>query len=200
MKLNQTLLTVSLGLTIGALSSYATTVNILDVFNLTGQGPDFITNAGGGNQHQQSKDPIFSFAGGDLPRLVFQRGGFSNSTSDYSYLQIYSGPITKNQDPPAGSPIITGSTVFGGAVIPDFTIDFGAANNAASQQIQALLLAYPTITYTIAIVEVNITGPSTKPKLTYTTRGSVQFNFPNLHNIGGTLSNPLNINTQFGHG
>ena len=113
MKFNTKLLMVALGLTMGALSLQATQVNILDVFNLTGQGPNLITNSGGGNQHGQSKDPVFTFATGDLPRLVFQRIGFSNSTSDYSYLQIYSGLVTKNQDPPAGSPIITGSTVFG---------------------------------------------------------------------------------------
>ncbi len=184
----------------GALNSYATTVNILDVFNLTGQGPQLIQNSGGGNQHQQSKDPVFAFAGGDLPRIVFQRSGFSNQTSDYSYLAIYPGTVTKNQDPPAGSPIIIGSTVYGGAaVIPDFTIDFGASNNAASQQIQAILLANPRITYTIAVVEVNVTGPTNNPKLNYTTRGSVQFNFPNLQNIGGKLTNPSNITTQFGH-
>src|SRR5260370_2085402 len=138
MKLKQTLLMAALGLTMGALNSYATTVNILDVFNLTGQGPQLIQNSGGGNQHQQSKDPVFAFAGGDLPRIVFQRSGFSNQTSDYSYLAIYPGTVTKNQDPPAGSPIIIGSTVYGGAaVIPDFTIYFGASNNTASQQIQA---------------------------------------------------------------
>ena len=185
----------ALGLTMTALTSRATQVDILDVFNLTGQGPSLIQNSGGGNQHGQSKDPIFSFAGGDLPRLVFLRTGFSNSTADYSYLQIYSGPITKNQDPPANSPIIAGSTVYGGAAIPNFTIDFGAANNAASQQIRVLLLANPTTTYTIAIVEVNITGPVSNPKLNYTTRGSVQFNLPNLQSYGGQLSTPLNINT-----
>ncbi len=190
----------ALGLTMSALTSQATQVDIIDVLNLTGQGPSLITNSGGGNQHQQSKDPVFSFAGGDLPRLNFLRTGFSNSPSDYSYLQIYAGLVTKNQDPPAGSPIIAGSTVFGGATIPVFTINFGAANNAASLQIQAILLANPTTTYTIAIVEVNLTGPTNNPKLNYTTRGSVQFNFPNLQSYGGTLSNPLNIKTQLGHG
>src|SRR5260370_7825177 len=52
------------------------------------------------------------------------------------------------------------------------------------------------ITYTIAVVEVNVTGFKSNPKLNYTTRGSVQFNLPNLQSIGGKICNPFNITTQ----
>jgi hypothetical protein len=186
------------GLIMSALSSRAAQVNVIDVFNLTGQGPALIQNSGGGNQHQQSKDPVFAFLGGDLPRILFLRSQFSTSTSDYSYLQIYKGTITKNQNPPAGSPIIIGSTVYGGSVAPDFMIDFGAPNNAASQQIQAILLADPNSVYTIAVVEVNITGNQNNPKLNYTTRGSVQFTFPNLKVINGKFVPNFDIMSQLG--
>jgi hypothetical protein len=191
-------LMAALGLTASALSSYATTVNVTDVFNLTGQGPQLISNNGGGNQHQQSKDPVFAFNGGDLPRIIFQRLQFSSQPSDYSYLQIYKGTVTKNQVPPNGAPIIIGSSAVGPNP-PDFLIDFGAANNAASQQIQAILLADPTSVYTIAVVEVNVTGNTNNPKLNYTTRGSVQFQFPNLKVINGQLSLNFNITTQLGN-
>jgi hypothetical protein len=195
MNLKRMLLIAALGLTASALSSYATTVNVTDVFNLTGQGPQLITNSGGGNQHQQSKDPVFAFNGGDLPRIIFQRLQFSSQPSDYSYLQIYKGTVTKNQVPPTGSPIIVGSTA-SAANPPDFLIDFGAPNNAASQQIQAILLADPNSVYTIAVVEVNVTNNNTK----YTTRGSVQFQFPNLKVTNGQLSPNSNITTQLGNG
>ena len=187
----------AVSLIMSALSSYAATVTVTDVFNLTGQGPQLIQNSGGGNQHQQSQDPVFVFKGADLPRIVFQRSGFSSQTSDYSYLVIYPGVVIKNQNPPLSAPIITGSTVYGGATIPDFTLDFGAANNAAAQQIQAILLANPNLTYTIAVVEVHVTGNG---NLNYTTRGSIQFNFPNLKVINGTLTPNLNVTTELGNG
>src|SRR5262249_1510727 len=150
------------------------------------------------NQHQQAKDPVFAF-NGDLPRIIFQRLQFSSQPSDYSYLQIYKGTVTKNQVPPTGSPIINGSTT-SGANPPDFLIDFGAPNNAASQQIQAILLADPNSVYTIAVVEVNVTGGTNNPKSNYTTRGSVQFQFPNLKVINGQLSLNFDITTQLGNG
>src|SRR5262245_38577736 len=131
MNFRRMLLMAALGLTASALSSHAVQVNVIDLFNLTGQGPQLITNSGGGNQHGQNKDPVFTIGvngadlGGDLPRIIFQRIQFSSQPSDYSYLQLYKGTITKNQDPPAGSPIINGSNV-SGANPPDFVIDFGA--------------------------------------------------------------------------
>ena len=192
MNLKRIVLMAALGLTASALSSYATQVQVIDVFNLTHQGPLLITNSGGGNQHGQSKDPVFAFNTGDLPRIIFQRSQFSTQPGDYSYLTIYQGTITKNQVPPAGSPIINGSTVSGVANPPDFVIDFGASNNAAAQQIQAILVANPTSVYTVAVVEVS----NNKPK----TRGSIQFQFPNLKVINGQLSPNLNITTQLGNG
>ena len=115
MKMNfkKTVLLAALGLTANALSSYATQTDILDVFNSTGQGPLLIQNSGGGNQHQQSTDPVFSFPGGDLPRFIFQRSNYSSQPNDYSYLQIYQGYVIKNQNPPpvsATAPILQGST------------------------------------------------------------------------------------------
>ncbi len=183
-----------------ALSSYATQVNVIDVFNLTGQGPLLISNSGGGNQHQQSKDPIFAFNAGDLPRIIFQRSQFSSQLSDYSYLTIYKGTVTQNQDPPAppASAEIYGSRVVGLANPPDFVIDFGAPNNAASQQIQAILLADPNSIYTVAVVQVNVN--TNNQHLNYTTRGSVQFQFPNLKVINGQLSPNFDITTQLGNG
>jgi hypothetical protein len=198
MSLKKMLLTAALGLTASALSSYATQVNVIDVFNLTGQGPLLIYNNGGGNQHQQSKDPVFAFNAGDLPRIIFQRSQFSSQPSDYSYLQIYKGTVTKNQDPPAGSPIIVGSLAYGPADPPDFVIDFGAPNNAASQQIQSILLADPNSVYTVAVVQVNVNTQN--GKLNYTTRGSVQFQFPHLKVINGQLSPNFDITTQLGNG
>jgi hypothetical protein len=198
MNLKRMLLTAALGLTASALSSYAAQVNVIDVFNLTGQGPLLITNSGGGNQHQQSKDPVFAFNAGDLPRIIFQRLQFSSQPSDYSYLQIYKGTVTKNEDPPAGSPIIAGSLAYGPADPPDFVIDFGAPNNAASQQIQSILLADPNSVYTVAVVQVNVNTQN--GKLNYTTRGSVQFQFPNLKVINGQLSPNFDITTQLGNG
>jgi hypothetical protein len=198
MNFKRMLLTAALGLTASALSSYATQVNVIDVFNLTGQGPLLITNSGGGNQHQQSKDPVFAFNAGDLPRIIFQRLQFSSQPSDYSYLQIYKGTVTKNQDPPAGSPIIAGSLVYGQAYPPDFVIDFGAPNNAASQQIQSILLADPNSVYTVAVVQVSVNTQN--GNLNYTTRGSVQFQFPNLKVINGQLSPNFDITTQLGNG
>ena len=201
MNLKRTLLMAALGLTASTLSSYATQTNVLDVFNLTGQGPLLITNSGGGNQHQQSTDPVFAF-NGDLPRFIFQRSQFSNQPTDYSYLQIYQGYVIKNQNPPPVSPtapIINGSTAVGPNP-PDYLIDFGAPNNAASQQIQALLLANPKAVYTIAVVEVNVTGGTNNPKSNYTIRASVQFQFPNLNVINGQLVPGFNITTQLGNG
>src|SRR5262249_23097942 len=110
----------------------------------------------------------------------------------------YKGTVTKNQDPPAGSPEIYGSRAVGLANPPDFVIDFGAPNNAASQQIQGILLADPTSIYTVAVVQVNV-NPNNQ-KLNYTTRGSVQFQFPNLKVINGQLSPNLDITTQLGNG
>src|SRR5260370_31360993 len=55
------------------------------------------------------------------------------------------------------------------------------------------------ITYTIAVVEVNVTGFKSNPKLNYTTRGSVQFNLPNLQSIGGKIIIPFDIKTPIGH-
>src|SRR6516162_8955022 len=201
MNLNRMLLVAALGLTASALSSYATQTNVLDVFNLTGQGPMLITNSGGGNQHQQSTDPVFSFYG-DLPRFIFQRSRFSSQPSDYSYLQIYQGYVIKNQNPPPVSstaPILQGSTAVGPNP-PDFLVDFGAPNNAASQQIQALLLTNPQAVYTIAVVEVNVTGPVNNPKSNYTIRASVQFGFPNLNVVNGQLVPSFKITTQLGNG
>jgi hypothetical protein len=198
MNLKKMLLTAALGLTASALGSYAAQVNVVDVFNLTGQGPLLITNSGGGNQHQQSKDPVFAFNAGNLPRIIFQRLQFSSQPSDYSYLQIYKGTVTKNQNPPAGSPIITGSLAYGPADPPDFVIDFGAPNNAASQQIQSILLADPNSVYTVAVVQVNVNTQN--GHLNYTTRGSVQFQFPNLKVINGQLSTNFDITTQLGNG
>jgi len=195
------MLLMALGLTASALSSYATQVNVLDVFNLTGQGPLLINNSGGGNQHQQSTDPVFTF-NGDLPRFTFQRSQFSSQPTDYSYLQIYQGGVIKNNNPPAVSPtapILQGSTQ-PGPNPPDFLIDFGALNNAASQQIQALLLTNPQALYTIAVVEVNVTGPANNPKSNYTIRASVQFQFGKLNVINGQLSPTFNITTQLGNG
>jgi hypothetical protein len=99
MSLKRMLLMAALGLTASALSSYATQTNVLDVLNLTGQGPLLISNSGGGNQRQQSTDPVFSFYG-DLPRFIFQRSNYSSQPNDYSYLQIYQGYVIKNQHPP----------------------------------------------------------------------------------------------------
>jgi hypothetical protein len=201
MDLKRTLLMAALGLTASVLSSYATSVNAIDVFNLTGQGPLLINNSGGGNQHQQSTDPVFSF-NGDLPRLIFQRQQFSSQPTDYSYLQIYQGYVIKNNNPPPVSstaPILNGSTAVGPNP-PDFLVDFGAPNNVASQQIRALLLTNPQAVYTIAVVEVNITGPANNPKSNYTIRASVQFGFPNLHVVNGQLSPTFNITTQLGNG
>jgi hypothetical protein len=79
-------------------------------------------------------------------------------------------------------------------------IDFGALNSAASQQIQALLLTNPKALYTIAVVEVNVTGPANNPKSNYTIRASVQFQFGNLNVINGQLSPTFNITTQLGNG
>ena len=186
----------ALGLTASALSSNATNVNVLDVFNLTGQGPLLINNSGGGNQHQQSTDPVFTF-NGDLPRFTVQRSQFSSQSTDYSYLQIYQGGVIKNNNPPAVSPtapILQGSTQ-PGPNPPDFLIDFGAPNNAASQQLQALLLANPNPVYTIAVVEANVTGNNTK----YTIRASIQFQFPYLKAINGQLGPNFNITTQVGN-
>jgi hypothetical protein len=200
MSLKKMLLTAALGLTASALSSYAAQVNVIDVFNLTGQGPLLITNSGGGNQHQQSKDPVFAFNAGNLPRIIFQRLQFSNQPSDYSYLQIYKGYVIKNNNPPAVSPqapIIQGSTA-SGQNPPDFVIDFGAPNNAASQQIQSILLADPNSVYTVAVVQVNVNTQN--GKLNYTTRGSVQFQFPHLKVINGQLSPNFDITTQLGNG
>jgi hypothetical protein len=191
----------ALGLTASALSSYATQTNVLDVFNLTGQGPLLINNSGGGNQHQQSTDPVFSFYG-DLPRFIFQRSQFSSQPTDYSYLQIYQGYVIKNQNPPPVSstaPILQGSTAVGPNP-PDYLVDFGAPNNAASQQIQALLLTNPKAVYTIAVVEVNVTGPAHNPKLNYTIRASVQFGFPNLNVFNGHLVPSFKVTTQMGNG
>jgi len=47
---------MALGLTASALSSYATTVQVIDALNLSGQGPLLISNSGGGNQHGQAQD------------------------------------------------------------------------------------------------------------------------------------------------
>jgi hypothetical protein len=207
MNLKRMLLMAALGLTASALSSYAAQVNVYDVFNLThqpssyltaGLGAQLISNSGGGNQHGQSKDPVFAFNAGDLPRIIFQRLQFSSQASDYSYLTIYKGTITKNQNPPAGSPIIQGSLVYGPADPPDFVIDFGAPNNAASQQIQAILLADPNSVYTVAVVQVNV-NPN-NGKLNYTTRGSIQFQFPYLKVINGQLSPNFDVTTQLGNG
>jgi len=79
-------------------------------------------------------------------------------------------------------------------------IDFGALNNAASQQIQALLLTNPKALYTIAVVEVNVTGPANNPESNYTIRASVQFQFGNLNVINGQLSPTFYITTQLGNG
>ena len=204
MNLKRLLLVAALGLTASALSSYATTnVNVIDVFNVTGQGPLLINNSGGGNQHQQSTDPVFAF-NGDLPRLIFQRS-LSIQAPDFTYLQIYQGYVIKNQNPPDVSPtapMLQGSKWVGGAA-PDFLIDFGDPNNAASQQIQALLRNdpnLPTSVYTIAVVEVNVTGPANNPKSNYTIRASVQFGFSNLHVVNGQLSPTFKITTQLGNG
>ena len=201
MNLKRMLLMAALGVTASAPSSYATQTNVLDVFNLTGQGPMLITNSGGGNQHQQSTDPVFSFYG-DLPRFIFQRSNYSSQPNDYSYLQIYQGYVIKNQNPPPVSstaPILQGSTAVGPNP-PDFLVDFGAPNNAASQQIQALLLTNPQAVYTIAVVEVNVTGPVNNPKSNYTIRASVQFGFPNLNVVNGQLVPSFKVTTQMGNG
>jgi hypothetical protein len=193
MNLKRMLLMAALGMTASALSSYATSVQVIDVLNFSDQGPLLISNSGGGNQHGQAQDPLFAF-NGDLPRLDFQRSQFSTQTTDYSYLQIYAGTVIKNQNPPAVSPtapIIVGSTA-PGPNPPDFFIDFGAPNNAASQQIQALLLLNPNPVYTIAVVEVH----NNNPKI----RASVQFQFPNLSVVNGQLSPKFNITTQMGNG
>jgi hypothetical protein len=201
MNFKRMLFMAALGLTASAVSSYATQVNVLDVFNLTGQGPLLINNSGGGNQHQQSTDPVFTFHG-DLPRFIFQRSQFSSQSTDYSYLQIYQGGVIKNNNPPPVSttaPILQGSTAVGPNP-PDFLVDFGAPNNAASQQIQALLLTNPRALYTIAVVEVNVTGPANNPKPKSTIRASVQFQFGNLNVVNGQLSPTFNITTQLGNG
>ena len=202
MNFKKTVLLAALSLTANALSSYATQTDILDVFNNTGQGPLLIQNSGGGNQHQQSTDPVFSFPGGDLPRFIFQRSNYSTQPSDYSYLQIYQGYVIKNLNPPPVSstaPILQGSTAVGPDPA-DFIVDFGAPNNAASQQIRALLLSNPNAVYTIAVVEVNVTGPVNNPKNNYTIRASIQFGFPYLKVINGQLSPTFNITTQLGNG
>ena len=192
MNLKRMLLMAALGLTASALSSYAVQVQVIDVFNLSGQGPQLFGNSGGGNQHGQSQNPLFAF-NGDLPLLIFQRSSFNGT----SYLQLYQGPVTQNQAPPPTGPLPTGSMTIVGSTAsvanpPDFVIDFRAPNNAAAQQIQAILVANPTSVYTVAVVEVS----NNKPK----TRGSIQFQFPNLKVINGQLSPNLNITTQLGNG
>jgi hypothetical protein len=197
MNLERMLLMAALGLTASAVSSYATTVQVLDPLNFSGQGPLLISNSGGGNQHQQSTDPVFSF-NGDLPRLIFQRAQMGSQPTDSSYLQIYQGGVIKNLNPPAVSPtapIIVGSTTSGVANPPDFLIDFGAPNNAAAQQIQNLLLSNPNLPnsiYSIVVVEVN----NNKPRI----KATVQFGFPNTHVVNGQLSPTFNITTQLGNG
>jgi hypothetical protein len=185
MQLNKLLLMAALGLTMSALSSQAAQVTVLDVLNLTGVGPVLNTNAGGGNQHGGSTNPLFSF-NGDLPRITVQRSSFGTAES---YLVIYQGTITKNQAPPVGSPVLAGSDVTL-ANPADFYIDFSSASPVA-QQIQALLLTALTSTWTIAVVEVT-GGNKTK------TDASFQFNFPGLKSINGALSPTLNVTTQSG--
>jgi hypothetical protein len=207
MNLKKMLLMVALGLTASALSSYATQVNVYDVLNLTGQltpipglGAQLISNSGGGNQHGQAQDPLFAF-NGDLPRIIFQRMQFSSQPSDYSYLAIYQGQVLQNQPPPTGSTILNGSTAVGPNP-PDFLIDLGAPSpsnapqNAASQ-ILAMLQSAPEAIYTIAVVEVNVTGNGNNQKLN--TRGSIQFQFPNANVINGQLVPVFNITTQLGN-
>jgi hypothetical protein len=146
------------------------------------------------------RDPVFSFYGG-LPRFIFQRS-LNIQAPDYSYLQIYQGYVIKNQNPPPVSPtapILQGSN-WVGPNPPDFLVDFGALNNAASQQIQALLLTKPQAVYTIAVVEVNVTGNANNPKYNYTIQASIQFGFPNLKVINGKLTPTFNTTTQLGNG
>src|ERR1700730_4761192 len=175
----------ALGLTIGALSSQASKVTILDVLNLTGVGPVLNTNAGGGNQHQGSTNPVFSFSA-DLPRITFQR---SNMPTSGSWLVIYQGAVTANQVPPTGSPILSGSSSLV-ASPADFEIDFGSAS-AVAQQIDTLLLTAPTSTWTIAVVETNNGGHNT-------TDASFQFNLLGLKAVNGALVPTLKAATQLG--
>jgi hypothetical protein len=203
MSLKRMLFMAALGLTASALSSYATQVQVIDALNLTDQGPLLISNSGGGNQHGQAQDPLFVLAG-DLPRLIFQRSQFSSQPSDYSYLAIYQGTVQQNQPPPPGSTTLNGSTAVGPNP-PDFLIDFGtpapanAPPNAASQ-IQALLLNAPNAVYTIAVVEVNVTGNGNGNNQHLNTRGSIQFQFHNLNVINGQLVPSFHITTQLGNG
>jgi hypothetical protein len=192
-------------LTLMALASltiavHAANVTILDPLNLTGVGgwtAPLNTNSGGGNQHQQSGGPIFSFLGNDLPRIIFQRSQFNKQ--GISYLQIYQGVVTQNQAPPTGSPILIGSSTQGllnPDNPPDFLIDYGS-NSPVAQQVQAFLLTNgPTGTYTIAVVEAEPIGNGNNTK--YTTRASFMFNFQNLQIINGKLTPTFNINTQLG--
>jgi hypothetical protein len=189
MKFNKTILTAVLGLTMSTLSSQAAQINILDVLNLTGiGGPNtpLNTNSGGGNQHQGSNNPVFSF-NGDLPRITVQR---SSMGTKGNYLVIYQGAVIKNQPPPAGVVQLTGS-YSSLANPPDFNIDFGSLS-AVATQICALLLASPTATWTIATIE-NTGGSNAK------TDDSFQFNFPNLKVVNGALTPTINISTQVGH-
>jgi hypothetical protein len=188
MQLNKLLLMAALGLTMGALSSQSAQINILDVLNLTGVGgpnTPLNTNSGGGNQHQGSSNPLFSF-NGDLPRLTVQR---SSMGTNGNYLVIYQGLVTLNQPPPTGAITLSGSNSMI-ANPADFYIDFGSSS-AVATQIYALLLAAPTATWTIASVEVNGSGHAK-------TDASFQFNFPGLKVVNGALTPTLNVTTQSG--
>jgi len=202
--MNKAILIAALGMIGCVLNSQAAQVNILDIFNLTGVGgptTPLNTNSGGGNQHQQSKNPVFSFAGATLPRMVFQRSQFNGQGN--SYLQIYKGTVTQNQAPPAGSPVLIGSDTEGLAdpsSPPDFLIDYSnyVTPGSVAEQIWNFLSADPTATYTIAVVEVTLVG-NNPPKPKATTIASFQFNFANLSNSGGQPTLNISLNTQLGN-
>ena len=182
-----------------AVGAKAGQVNILDIFNLTGvggPGTPLNTNSGGGNQHQQSSNPVFSFAGAELPRIVFQRSHFNSQGN--SYLQIYKGMVTKNQAPPAGSPVLIGSdtqALANPSNPPDYLVDFSNYNIAGSvgEQIWNFISGDPSTTYTIAGVEATVVGNN---QVKTTTIASFQFNFANLSNSGAQPMLQIFLDTQ----
>jgi hypothetical protein len=172
-------------------------IQIIDFFDLTGVGGPLNplnTNAGGGNQHQQSSSPIFSF--GDMPMVIFQRSQMNPNGN--SSLWICKGLVTQNQDPPPSSVLLEPSTAAGSlSTIPDYVIDYATYNVAGSpgQQVWNFMSADPTANYTIAVVEITPKGNGGSNQKTL---ASFQFNFGNLRNVNGVPTPIFDITTQLG--